>query len=606
MLKYSIYTYAVINISKQYEKRIVVNNQKIDNELNLALSSTDEERVKTENLNVGYDNVSKTWQLIVRYSGTLNSIRKLGVDAQELLNGYAILNVPQELVDIVAASNEILYVEKPKRLSFAIENSKRESCINPVQRPPYNLHGAGCIVAIIDSGIDYANKVFLDENGESRILELWDQTINNGTPPEGYTVGSIYNREDINVALQLSGENRYSRVPSRDASGHGTSVASIAVGNFAKEISSDTTRDVGVATRADIIAVKLGNPLPDSFPKTSELMLAIDFCVRKAVYYGRPMAINISFGNNYGSHDGRSLLATYIDSVAAMGKIVIAVGSGNEGASESHAGGILDSEANGSSKDIEFVVGAFETSFNIQIWKDYVDSFQVEIISPSGESTGNIVSKLGAYKYRVEDTELLIYYGEPSPYNRYQEIFIEFVPLQMYVNDGLWKIRLTPISVVNGRYDMWLPSERTSINTRFLRPNASTTLTVPSTASQVITVGAYDAYNFSYADFSGRGYTRATYQIKPDIVAPGVNISCSVPGGDLVQRTGTSFATPFVAGSAALMMEWGVVRGNDAYLYGEKIKAYMIKGARQLPGYEKYPNSQVGWGALCVEESLPL
>ena len=153
---------------------------------------------------------------------------------------------------------------------------------------------------------------------------------------------------------------------------------------------------------------------------------------------------------------------------------------------------------------------------------------------------------------------------------------------------------------------MWLPSQRTSLDTRFLKPSVSTTLTVPSTSSRVITVGAYDAYNFSYADFSGRGYTRATNMIKPDIVAPGVNIQCIAPGDILVERTGTSFATPFVAGGAALMVEWGIVRGNDPYLYGEKVKAYMIRGAKRLPGYNEYPNPQLGWGALCVADSLPL
>ena len=585
-----------------------MDSQKIDNQLNLALDSTEAERAKSGNLNVGYNTSDKTWQLIVRYAGSLDNIRQLGVDVQELLGGYAILTMPENLVDVVSAASEILYVEKPKRLNFAIENSKRVSCINPVQRAPYNLHGEGCIVAVIDSGIDYESRVFLDENGETRILELWDQTlsdISEKSPPVGYSLGVLYSREDINEALKLANTARYQRVPSRDISGHGTSVASIAAGNFSSIITANPSGDIGVATRADIIVVKLGNPLPDSFPKTSELMLAIDFCVRRGLYYGRPLAINISFGNNYGSHDGSTLLATYIDTVAAMGRTVIAVGSGNEGASGSHAEEVLGKGSNGGVREIQFGVGQFETSFNIQVWKNYADSFHIEIVSPSGASTGNLPNKLGAYRYTVENTQLLIYYGEPSPYSRYQEVFIEFIPRESYIDEGIWQIKLTPVNVVDGRVDMWLPSQRTSLDTRFLKPSVSTTLTVPSTSSRVITVGAYDAYNFSYADFSGRGYTRATNMIKPDIVAPGVNIQCIAPGDILVERTGTSFATPFVAGGAALMMEWGIVRGNDPYLYGEKVKAYMIRGAKRLPGYNEYPNPQLGWGALCVADSLP-
>lgn len=602
-----------------------MNNQKLDNQLNLALSSTEEERIRTDNLNVGYDTTDKSWQLIVRYTGSLERIRLLGVDVQELLGGYAILNVSESLIQVVAASEEILFVEKPKRLNFAVENGKRTSCINPVQLPPFNLHGAGCIVAVIDSGIDYANKVFLDESGESRILELWDQSVSSGTPPEGYTVGSLYLSDDINEALRLPEADRYTRVPSRDTSGHGTSVASVATGNFADEITFDVDNDIGIATRADIIVVKLGTPAEDSFPRTTELMLAIDFCVRRAMYYGRPMAINLSFGNNYGSHDGTSLISTYIDTVATMARTVIAVGSGNEGASESHSEGVLynlgvsgDSGVSGNTSVsgnagvasnihiTELVVGRFESNLNIQLWKSYADIFDIELEAPSGQRTGKLVSQLGAYRYTVGNTELLVYFGEPSPYSRYQEIFIEFLPKGNYIDEGVWQIILTPINIIDGRFDMWLPSSLTSADTRFLRPTPDTTLTIPSTATNVVTVGAYDAYNFSYADFSGRGFTRATREIKPDIVAPGVNILCASPGGALVRQTGTSFATPFVTGSAALMMEWGIVKGNDVFLYGEKVKAYLIRGARRLPLEDVYPNTRLGWGVLCLRESLPV
>ena len=92
---------------------------------------------------------------------------------------------------------------------------------------------------------------------------------------------------------------------------------------------------------------------------------------------------------------------------------------------------------------------------------------------------------------------------------------------------------------------------------------------------------------------------------KPDLAAPGVNIVTARAGGGHGAYTGTSFAVPLVTGAAALLMEWGIVRGNDPYLYGEKLKAFLQRGARRVRGEEALPNSRVGYGAMCVEDSLP-
>ena len=220
----------------------------------------------------------------------------------------------------------------------------------------------------------------------------------------------------------------------------------------------------------------------------------------------------------------------------------------------------------------------------------------------------------------MEETEVLIYVGEPAPYSTDQEIYLEFLPVNgmgagtsPYINRGIWQIRIEPIRVVTGDYSVYLPSkEARNSTTAFLRPTPQTTLTIPSTASKVITVGAYNSIYRSYAEFSGRGYEDVekrssflTGYAKPDLVAPGVNILAPSIYGGLATFTGTSFATPIVAGAAALLMEWGIVRGNDPYLYGEKVKAYLTKGAVSLPGFSVYPNAQIGWGALCLENSFP-
>lgn len=212
---------------------------------------------------------------------------------------------------------------------------------------------------------------------------------------------------------------------------------------------------------------------------------------------------------------------------------------------------------------------------------------------------------MGTFRYQLGSTELLVYYGEPSPYQDGQEIYVDFLPRETYIDSGIWRILLTPQRIVTGEYELWLSDARSrNPGTQFLQPDADVTLTIPSAASQVIAAGAYDARRNAAAAFSGRGWPDDDRPIRPDLVAPGVEITTTAVGGGYVSVTGTSFAAPFVTGSAALMMEWGIVRGNDPYLYGEKIRAYLRRGARQLPGFEQWPNHVVGYGSLCLRTSL--
>lgn len=581
-------------------------NQKLENLLNLALSVSPEERQQSPELEVGYSPEKKTWDLIIRYNGNLKRVEQLAV-VVPLSYQYAIITIAEENIPILSQLQEVEYIEKPKRLYFATLQGKRQSCVNPLQAgaPALQaLYGVGIIMAICDSGLDYTNPAFRNPDGSTRVLEIWDQTIP-GNPPVGYTLGTVFTREQINEALQMeSPQEQYAKVPTRDLSYHGSAVAGICCGSGVNE------QTKGIATQSDIIAVKIGNPAADSFPRTTELMQAIDYCAKKGIEYGKPVVLNLSFGNNYGSHDGTSLLETFINQIALGSRIVICIGSGNEGASAGHTSGSLLISQGGQNQSQsatqELAIGDFENSLSLQIWKNYVDEMEIQIENPSGQRIV-IPSEDGAWEYRLGETRLLIYYGVPSPYNPYQEIYIDFLPVRDYIDAGIWKIHLYPKKIVLGKYDMWLPSAA-SLNTRtqFLTPNADTTLTIPSTAAYAITVGAYRGDNLSYADFSGRGYTRITNQVKPDLVAPGVNIITLAPNRSTQVLSGTSFATPFVSGACALMMEWGITKGNDPYLYGQKVKEYLIRGARSIPGIEVYPDPQVGWGALCVANSLPL
>lgn len=561
-------------------------NPKFENLLNLALDATVSERERSIQLGVGYEPEENKWELIVKYSGNLERLKEdfPSVEVRELLNEYAILNVPESLVDVIGRREEIEYVEKPKRLFFAVNQGKRASCIPPLQSAQFNLTGRGVLTAFLDSGIDYAHPDFRKEDGSTRILALWDQTLER-----------VFSEEEINQALAAPTEaERYRLVPSRDISGHGTHVAGIAAGNG--RASEGVYR--GVAYESPLLVVKLGTPREESFPRTTELMEGLDFVIKKALEYQMPVAVNISFGNTYGSHSGTSLLETYLDDMANYWKSVIVIGTGNEGSGRGHTSGVLRENQN---ENIELGIGAFESTVNVQIWKSYADEFDILLLSPGGREAGPLSRNLGPQRFILDNTELLVYYGEPSPYSVYQEIYIDFLPTADYLDSGIWEIRLIPRNIVQGNYDLWLPSQAAlNASTGFLYPTESTTLTIPSTAEKVISVGAYDARYRQLAEFSGRGYTWQTRQVKPDLAAPGVDITSAAPGGGYLSRSGTSMATPFVTGSAALLMQWGIAEGNDPFLYGEKVKAYLIRGARHLPILQEYPNPQIGADGIIV------
>ncbi|NLO10061.1 MAG: S8 family peptidase [Clostridiales bacterium] len=570
---------------------------KVDNQLNLALNVPNEVRERTLDLDVGFEPETNTWELIVKFSGSLERlVEELNIGVVELSNGYAIITISEDLIDSLVNYEEIEFIEKPKKLFFEVNEGRMASCINPIQMQPYSLFGEGVLIAIIDSGIDYSHPDFRNEDGTSRIEALWDQTIP-GAPPEGFQIGTLYTKEQINEALQTPMPQRLDIVPSTDLSGHGTHVAGIAAGNG--RASNGLYR--GVASLSELLVVKLGESISGSFPRTTQLMEALEFVMRYSISLGKPLAVNISFGNNYGSHTGRSILESFIDDVANMGRSSIAIGTGNEGAEGNHAAGILQV---GTIEIVNFTVSEFEFSLNIQIWKNYYDHFDITIIAPNGVRIGPIPTILGTQQFQVAQTEILLYYGEPTPYNAQQEIYIELIPTGNYINSGVWRIELVPRRIVVGNYDMWLPSGGAkNPASRFPISSEFTTLTIPSTAYRAITVGAYNAFTGSYAPFSGRGFTR-DLRIKPELVAPGVNINSCSPGGGYTRRSGTSMATPFVTGSAALLMEWGIVQGNDPYMYGEKLKANLINGARPLRIEAVYPNRTLGYGSLCLENTF--
>lgn len=582
-------------------------SQKFENLLNLALETSESTREKTDNLNVGFDSENRTWEVIVKYHDSLSFLVDYGILVEELIAGYAVLTVPEELVEMLSGVEQIEYVEKPKRYYFDAELPADNVCVYPISLSAPNLTGEGVLIAILDSGIDYTRMDFRNPDGSTRIVALWDQTV-----------GAEYSREQIDQALLAGGEQGFLLVPSRDVSGHGTAVAGIAAASRVNVTGGNMPGAgmggvyQGIAPDSELLVVKLGTPQEGGFPKTTEIMRAVTYAVKKGIELGRPVAINLSFGNTYGSHDGTSLPERFLDNASEIGRTVICVGAGNEGDSNGHFAGDINEQ-----RVVEFSVGEYEASVSIQLWNQYNDIFRVSLQAPGGTNV-ILTESVNAEKqeFFIEQTRVLVYNGVPKPYSVLQETYFELIPIegQQFINSGIWQLQLEPVRIVTGRYDLYLPgSEARSSRTGFLRSTPEMTLTIPSTSSKIVTVGAYDTTFEQYAAFSGRGIPQISREssivvsglIKPDLVAPGVDILAPDVLGGYRSVTGTSFATPIVTGSAALLMEWGIVQGNDIYLYGEKVKAYLRRGAQRLRGENVYPNERVGFGRLCVAESLP-
>lgn len=611
-------------------------NQKIENLLNVSLDATREELESSESLSTGFNWRDNTWEIIVRYTGNLENIKaNYNVYVRELLFNYAIIVTDKATIELISQEPQIVYVEKPKSLYFQLERAKSAACASNVrvgQPGAYGyknisrninesisentsgnigsgqtghgiggiadngiqyLSGKGVITAIIDTGIDIYSSEFRNADGSTRILDIYDQTLQ-----REYSAADIdaFIGKDRNVytGRDISQEEN-EEIPAFDNIQHGTNVAVIACGKS------------GVAYESDIIVVKMGYSYNNQFPRTTSLMDAIDYIIRKAMEYNRPVAINISYGMNYGDHNGNTLLESYINAAASGYKCSICIGSGNEADKAVHYGGTIK---NAQTDTVEIAVGEYQSSIDIQIWKYYWDDIRVTLISPDG--TERVIVTHGKIsRYTLGGTNVISLSGEPSPYNLYQEIYINLQLQGSYITSGIWKIQLYGENVRQGTYNIWLPAS-VSLNraTGVIRPVAYDTITIPATAGGCISVGAYNSYTGAYAAFSGRGSALTdvlTAGIKPDILAPGVDISIrrdTRQGVVYTSVTGTSYATPFVTGAAVLLMQWGIVMGNDRFMYGEKLKAYLRSGARQLDGVTQTPNPVTGYGALCVEDSI--
>ena len=535
-------------------------------------------------------------EVIVKYNGDLRDVgTQLGADIELLSPDYAIITIGINRLPELYTFPQIEYIELPKTLTFMLRDSLESACIPPVQRlGEFGLTGSGVIVGIIDSGIDYTHPDFRNVDGTSRILFLWDQTAA-GPPPQGFRNGTEYTQARINEALL--NPDPMTSVPFTDTAGHGTAVAGIAAGNGA----SSSGTEKGVAPNAGLIVVKLGHTGNESFARTTEIMRAVKYLSDKAILLNMPLSINLSYGTNNGSHTGDSLFERYLNSMCERWKTVMSVATGNEGAASHHYHAKL---AKKETSTIEFSVSGNPRRLYMTLWKNFADTITFELIAPNGRSTGAIQPLQSITRATLGGTNVSIIYAQPNHYTIMQEVYFFFSTQGAGVAPGVWKLIARGEQIVDGEFNIWLPTvEDVTQNTSFLRADVNLTLTLPSTVQNVISVGGYNSMLGIATVFSGRGPANGSPFIKPDLVAPSVSILTTKAGGGYDSYTGTSMAAPFVTGAAALMMEWGIVRGNDPFLYGQRVKAFLRRGANR--GFSaQIPNNQWGYGALSLCDAM--
>lgn len=518
-------------------------------------------------------------EVIVKYNGNIFIIKNdLDVIIEILSSNYAILTLNPSDINKLLSYRQIEYIEEPKELRFMVSKNLSSVCVKKTRNINTDLTGKNTLIGIIDSGINYTHKEFLNSDGKTKILYILEQsnTINLKND-----LDILYTRDDINKALAT--DNPYSIVPHMDNVGHGTAVCSVACGN------------TGVAPNADIIVVKLGK---SGVARNTEIMRAIKFVLDTAIQQNKPVAINISYGTNDGSHTGTSLFETYINDMSNIYKCNIVVASGNEGNTSKHYSGVLLQDE---VIESEISINTNINKLEINLFKNFVDEFSYKIILPNGDTTG-FFNEFD-YNFSLQNENINVIFDVPKPYTIQNGVYFEIFAKNNSITKGILKILIKGVKIVDGKFNMWLPvSETVSKDIKFLDATINTTLTLPSCANNVITVGGYNDNLNSLSSFSGRGFI-VGQNIKPDIVAPANNIEVASNTVGYNTLSGTSIASPFVTGAISLLFEWGIVQKNDLFLYGQKVKAFLQKGATRDRNI-KYPNKEWGYGTLCVSNTV--
>lgn len=538
---------------------------------------------------------------IINYNGdpTVLEQYKNNVNIINYFNAVVHLPVSEMTENIIS---RIGYAPIPNLFGFASQASQELSGIPRLRMiPKFDLRGKGVLIGFIDSGIDYTNPIFQNADKTTKIASIWDQTIISDQIPVGMAYGTEYSRNQINEALKI--ENPYSMVPTKDEIGHGTMIAGIAAGNEVEE-----SGFYGVATEADLVVVKLKSAKPylKEFFRVPEnavcyqendVIFGIEYLIDYAIRVNQPIVLCIAIDTAQLAHDGRGKTSSWLSIQASNVGIAALIAVGNEGNAQRHYLGTID-DVSGYYKSVELNVGPNESGFSMELWGNTPNIFSIDIISPSGEYIPNMsipLNETTQISFVFEPTVIYIDHQNIETQSGDQLILLRFTKPSM----GIWKFKVYSKGIYPINFNIWLPMDDCiTEDTFFIQSEPNITLLSLSCSSIPISVTAYNTDDESSYIKAGRGFTRINL-VKPDIAAPGVKIVAPTLDHGFAEVTGTSAAVSHTAGVAAMLLEWGIVKGNYPDMSTEDMKIFMIRGARRKNDL-KYPNPQWGYGILDV------
>jgi len=554
--------------------------------------------------------------------------------------------VPAGSIESIADSSDVVFIEAAKPISVRNDIATPEIGATEVMQGlglPQGYTGAGIVIGIVDTGIDYTHPDLKNSDGASRVAYIWDQGRSGGVVPSEIddAYGSECDGESISSGSCIL----------MDVDGHGTHVAGIAA-------SSDDTY-MGVAPDASIVAVKydarldLESGYADTIFST-KICEAAYYVFAKAAQMGMPAVVNLSLGTHIGSHDGKSLFEQCLSSLVEgqAGRALVAAAGNEYSGDRSYTGIHARFDPEGATKATNFVIRTVTSDriYYIDFWGDAESDLSVGLAMHDGEPEGDPLQRSymarrgdkisgsflgGDVRYMINSTEV------ESPLNGKHHVGIRIMLDSDFPNPASYSFDL--VVGGSGGFDAWLFPDKPARTIQFTSVDGDVrgdyeyvagdremSIAIPATSPGVIAVAGYatrtrwNAESLSWIfsgqelgsilNFSSSGPTAdpsATGQ-KPEITAPGGMIASALSSnaavsaqvltgdGEHFMQAGTSMAAPYVSGTIALMFQ------HNPNFTQDDVEGFLIDGAYVDSYVGGVPNDRWGYGKLDVLSSMEL